>query len=282
MDVLRRVIEYRSRSTKFTIKPLFDLHIGSRLTDEDLLRQDIAAIKRDKTAYWIGGGDYCEFINVHDRRFRPGRLPGWMLDKIDAGWDDLARIQIDRVVEMLTPIREKCLALVKGNHESYIEQHYGYSPYYELCQALRVGNARRDRLDIGIEGFLQLTFRRRVGDEKASSWQMTIYLHHGYGGGRLPGGHALALGRLPTSYQADLYLMGHRHAIQILSQARLGVGTNGGVRQFDTIAALCGTYRAARAKGEEDYGEERGLPPHPVGSPTIIITPDRKRINIMQ
>ena len=69
--VLHRVIEYTSRGDVYRIVPLGDIHLGNAACDEALLQKTIEYIARTDRMYWIGMGDYSEFINIHDPRWDP-------------------------------------------------------------------------------------------------------------------------------------------------------------------------------------------------------------------
>jgi len=75
MPALRREWSDVKRGDRFSIIPLADIHIGNAATDEKLLASTVQRIKDDDAAYWVGLGDYCEFINRSDKRFSVfGRL----------------------------------------------------------------------------------------------------------------------------------------------------------------------------------------------------------------
>ena len=244
---------------------LFDLHLGNTLCDESLLDKTIARIANDEEAWWIGGGDYAEFITRKDPRFKESLLAPWVRGK-----DDIAKAQRDKVVEKLKPIAHKCLALLNGNHEESILQHCERDIYWRLVEEMG-----QDNIALGTQGFLNLVLTRNNSNDSRC---VTFYLHHGYGGGRYAGSKALALERLAASYDFDVALMGHVHSIQVLaSQLRLGSTTRGVPRIIERPlrGAFCGSFqRSYDPSGKvEQYSESKGYPPQATGSLYVEIEP---------
>jgi hypothetical protein len=194
--------------------------------------------------------------------------------------------QRDRFLSIVEPIADKCLGLIAGNHEHAALQWYDRDLYWELTTGVaRLAGVDPGVLALGVGGFLVLRFRR--GDEKqfGGSRQMTIFGHHGYGGGRLPGGHALTLGRALGDYEADLILMGHRHVQQVVTKT-LVKPAGGGVKVLHKYGVFCGSFlrayvKPANGRPVDTYPEHKGLPPSPVGTPTILVKPDVMKINVV-
>lgn len=282
MQTRTHVVYYPSRKTIFRLYYLTDLHIGAKACDERQLKRDIETIKNDPYALWIGGGDYVDGIcQAGDRRYRPSILARWAL-----GHDDVMKVERKHTVGLLSPIAKKCVGLLKGNHEWAAEKFYARDLYWEIV--LGVAEAAEkppEELAMGVEGFVRLLFRRGTPESYGGSWMMTIYCHHGFGGGRLPGGHALALGRVLGDYQCDLALMGHRHTEIALPKTVTGPrGRSAHIQK--RIAAFVPGYLNAYIKPSSDnqpldsYSAEIGLPPVPIGTREVKIRPSTGRYGI--
>lgn len=270
MKIIERVIEHSSRSDWLKIVPLFDLHVGNSACDEVLLKRTVDDIADDPLCWWIGGGDYCDFINRKDRRYRETSTASWLW-----GVNDIAERQIERLTDLLKPIKDKCLGLLKGNHEDSVLQHYERDVYSRLVD--RVKPDAGTPVMLGWQGFLRLKTRNLMSTGAvARSWMVTIYLHHGYGGGRMEGGDALALGRVFKNYDCDIALMGHRHKKISISQIQLSPGQRSKkVRERYQVAAFCGSFLRGYSE-DEVYPESKGLPPLPVGAIEIMLHPDKR------
>ena len=104
MRVVRREFFNIKRPDLFKIVPLGDVHIGAAACDEELFRSVVKGIAQDPDAYWIGMGDYCDWINVQDRRSNLGVLADWISvsDLVDLG-----SVQRERFCEIVSPIAHK-------------------------------------------------------------------------------------------------------------------------------------------------------------------------------
>lgn len=262
MRLVTHIVEHTSRSDSWLIKPLGDIHLGSINCDEALLDKDIQWIL-ENGAFWVGLGDYAEFISPKDMRFRPEDIAPWC-----RGEKDMAEAQLQRLVKKLEPIKHLCLGLCKGNHEDLVYDRYDNNVYGRLLHYLDVED-RRIRLDM--RGFIRLLFRRS-GRVRPSGKQFMIYVEHGYGGGRLEGAPALALGRLAKNFHAQLFLMGHRHRELSMVDERISVRGSKLVGEKLGLV-VCGTYLKTWEKDTEIYAERKMYPPKPTGTPLIEITP---------
>lgn len=291
MRALTAHVSHGSRSDVIRIKPFFDVHLGTRSCDEHRLDEDIAEVLADPNAYAVLGGDICEFIVRSDKRFRQSELAQWLQGPID----DIADAQIEYTLAKFRPLAAagKILAVLVGNHETQILKRYERDVFQEIVRGLRKGDRR---IGIGYEGFLVLYVQRKNSKkrpggmdghtDKSDSWRVVFYLHHGYGGGILEGGHALTLGRIFKSYNCDIALLGHRHVTAHLTNVQLEVSPGGTLRERHQVAAFCGSYRRSyrdddgRETDNTSYEEEKGLPPHVVGTPWVRLYPDKKLVKI--
>ena len=254
-------IDYKSRSDTFHLWNLTDFHIGHKETDEKALRATIAKIEADPFALWMGGGDYCEYISVGDPRFDGSELAPWI------GTSDLAnlaRVQSDRVIELLAPIVDKCLGLIGGNHGLRIHKYQQFDPLGYIAGKLQVPN-------LGWDGaFINLRFKRQGGSARAYK----LCLLHGWGGGRSAGSKTNKLRDGLVAFNADILFMGHHHwrarlamrawdctARSITTKTRIGIHGGG---------YLCGAGYAVR----------QGYAPAEIGSVCVDIVPDKNIISV--
>lgn len=274
MRVIERAIEYHSRSEVITITPLGDLHFGNAATDEQLIKRIVQQIAEDPSHFWLGGGDYCDFINRKDPRFRETAIASWL-----HGVNDLAGRQIQKTRDELEPIKDSCLGLLKGTHELSILKHSERDVYASLVDALKPSHDVPIRL--GVQGFVRLRLTCvSSGNVRYNTWTVVIYCHHGVGGGILEGGHALALGRLFKSYNCDIGLMWHRHRRHVIDQIQLQPAKRGNkIKERYQVAAFCGAFLKSYSE-DEVYAEEKHYPPQPVGPVQVILHPGTGKIAV--
>jgi hypothetical protein len=279
MEVVIRSIRHASRSDVIRVYPLGDTHIGSAACDEKAIEKIVARIAEDPNSYWIGMGDYCEFINRSDPRFDPRSLAKWIKVQDLA---DISKAQVDRFLKIIDPIKSKCLALAQGNHEHTIARYYERSVYHDILKPIR--NAVEepiDRLGLGFSGVVKLRVENGPKDRsvKSHSWVVNFFAHHGWGGGRLAGGKALKLERTLLWYDCEVILIGHWHSIEVVKRSPMGVTRNGKLFQKDRVALGTGTWLRGLKQGVETYAEQKGYPPNTIGCSWVELRPGTKEIN---
>lgn len=280
MHVISRTIHHASNHDRIKLYPLGDMHLGAAGCCEKMLAATIAEIAADPLAYWIGMGDYCDFINLSDPRFAAGALAPWvkLLDL-----QDLAAVQRDRFLDIIAPIADKCLTLVKGNHEDVIHKHFERAIYDEIVAGVKaLMTDPPDKLGLDYCGYLRLRLERGASETaKGHVWALDIFAHHGWGGGRLAGSKALKLERAAARFLADLTLIGHWHTLHTLVVRQLALNRRGTRlihRTCRTVAT--GHWLDGHAQDQTSYAERAGYPPSAPGCPVISLHPGSKTIRV--
>ena len=270
MNILRRHWLDVGRADKYSLYPLGDVHLGAAACDEKAFRAVVNRIAADERAYWVGLGDYCDFINVSDPRFSAGSLAPW-IKMADLG--DLARAQRDRFLEIVEPIAPRCLGLIEGNHELSIKRYYERDIYSDIvCGVKELGGFAADHsLALGYYGWLLLSFYR--APEKRRETLYKINLHHGFTGGRLAGAKALNMQRWLWTHDADLVIFGHSHNTGAQAEAVETITRGGHVSHITRRGCYGGTFLATNAEGGSTYSEVKGYFPLPVTQPMISLRP---------
>jgi len=271
MRTIIKRIEYSSRGDIFRIVPISDIHLGNIACDEKLLAQTVKSVADDPFSYWIGGGDYCEFIKRRDWRFDPTVEADWLFHK-----SDVASEQLKRAKDYLVPIKDKCLALVKGNHEDDIATRHEHDVYASLVEAI-APDGKQGKLDLGFSGFILLRFQRVQGEGSHTTWTLPFFVTHGWWGGRLYGNGALNLERVFGWVEAQLVLAGHDHKKRAFPISKLRPTRGGHVERVDGFCCSCCSF-LDMAK----YAEYKGYRPLPVGPLEIFVEPDKHLVKVVQ
>ena len=263
-----------SRSDTFRLVPIGDVHAGSRACDEAKFAAIVQSVKRDPRAYWIGLGDYCEFINVSDVRHDVQATADWITK---ADLVDISKAQRDWFLEHVRPIADKCLGLVEGNHERTIRRKYERDVYREIVATVKGWGGKRadERLGLGVYGWLLLRFKRNGGQQQPSA-VVRVNVHHGFVAGRLAGAKALNMQRWLWTHNADLVIFGHCHEMQAQRAAVEELDFRGNVRLHLRRGMYAGSFVKTVAEGPAVYTEERGYFPSPTGCPEAILRPGAK------
>lgn len=272
-----------SRTDDFIIIPLFDIHIGHRDCNEKALQRVIDFIAETPNAYWIGGGDYCDFVRVNDPRFQPEAYADWIQVK---HLGDVARAQRDRFLDLIEPIAGKCLGLLCGNHEETIHRYSERRIYDEIVMGVkeRAGLPPEHQLALGYSGFLWLDFALNAEGEKRQAVHSVVFdLHHGHVGGRLKGAKGLNLQREMWYSRADIMLRGHSHNTDVQSEAVIIPKRNG--PQLKMVwGGYAGCFLDSLSKNGVNYAERAKYPPVPLAGLEVHLVPRnteaRRRIKL--
>lgn len=274
MEVIERIIPYNYKD-KFTIYPLGCMHKGVVHCDEDLLEGTINEVRRDKFALWLGMGDYGDLIVPSDFKRWDGRiLAPWM----KGHEDHIGATQLDSVDEQLSPIWNKCIGLIEGNHDEYIRKYSHYNFMYEL---LKRANKKYEVPNGGAQSLIRLSFHRNNSNEVHD---FIIHARHGEGSARTSGARALAVLRLSQTFiNAHIVLMGHLHGQESPDIPQRLILKNGKIKSFETIACMTGAWLKAYMQGVPAcYLERWGTPPSTLGCPKIVIIPSQDKMILIK
>ena len=190
MKIVKRTLD--SNIKELRIIPLSDVHIGDKLTNLKLLKECLQRIKEEENTYTMINGDFCNTALKNS--------------KSDVYSDELTPMeQINKMLDLLEPIKEKILILANGNHEA------------RILKETNIDITRLVARQLGIEDryaeswwYLFLRFgEKEQGRKIPVSYQITGY--HGSGGGRKVGSKANRLEEMSQTVIADLYVMSHTH-----------------------------------------------------------------------
>lgn len=170
---------------------LGDLHIGDKHCDMKLVERLIDSVNNTPNLYAVLLGDLMNTA-----------ISG---SKSDSYSETMTpQEQLDTCVKLLTPIRDKILAIVPGNHEERITRQVGVDMSLELARLLNLGNIYQPESAI-----VFLKFGRNP--RTCAPITYSLYLNHGHGGGRRPGGKLNSLQDYALIVDSDCYIVGHTH-----------------------------------------------------------------------
>lgn len=267
MRCLAKTIEHDSRADVFRIVLLGDVHLGAAACDERLLQQTVDYIHNTPATFWIGIGDMVEAIPRQDKRYSEDVTAKWLHGK-----SAIIKYQRDRLTDILKPIGPRCLAYLIGNHELCIAEQHSSDVYLDVIEAIRATDDTDIRMDMA--GFLVLKFQRsHDGDRKGGTRTLTMWLHHGYGGGDLMGGSALKLERMSESYAADVYAMGHVHKRMVFPTVMTGATRAGTITARNCYHILTGSMLKTALPVGTTYSERFGKKPVALGAVELEFRP---------
>jgi hypothetical protein len=277
-----RYIDYASRRDMIRLWVIGDVHYGNRDCALKLFKSHLKQIAADPHAYWIGLGDYCDFISPKDRRFDPSTVGEMQIRDIGI----MGRKLVDDMACMFMPIADKCVGLGYGNHEfAYMRDNEQQDLHGYLCTSLGVPN-------LGYSFFANLVLSRvahraRIGVQTAQQstprgdrWAIRLFGHHGKGAAGTVGGKVNSLIRFMECNEADVYLCAHVH--EQLPIKRVTLGANAPCTELvdhETIGVITGSYLKSYGQGTHaGYFERSGGRPSYLGAAILEINPSHKTI----
>jgi predicted phosphodiesterase len=180
------------------IHTLADLHMGDTHCDWACIKEQIKAIAEKDNAFVILNGDLMNNATK--------------TSVSDSYSEEIPPMeQIQRCVDMFTPIKDKILAITTGNHELRTYNKEGI----DLTEVM----ARQMGLFDRFSAASVIIFVRFGDNVKHRKMVYTVYATHGRGGGRKEGAKAVRLADMASIVDADIYIHSHTHLPMIMKQA---------------------------------------------------------------
>lgn len=179
-----------------------DEHIGDEHSDILRLKQRIDHVANKENAYCILNGDiidYASRTSIGDIETREFNIMG----------------QIEKAVELFSPIKDKIICITNGNHENRSYKKEG-------IDISRMISAQMGLLDVysTSSAYIFLRFgspNKKHGNSK-KKMLYTIFCNHGSGGGRKEGAKAIRLADMGSICDADIYIHSHTHLPMVMKQ----------------------------------------------------------------
>lgn len=169
---------------KLNVLLLNDLHLGSPTANISLLEQCIKfALENEENTRILLNGDYIEGTlktskgEIHEQLYSP-------------------KIQADKVVEILYPVRHLIEGITEGNHDARVTKATSFDPAEIIAKDLGI---KEKYIDVrGVVGF---SFNRLY---------YSVEMHHGVGGGSTLAAVENAMKKLWKT-DSDVMYCGHWH-----------------------------------------------------------------------
>ena len=185
-----------------------DLHLGDKHTDYKLILSRIKEVQEKENAFCILNGD---LLNNATKT-----------SVSDSYAEEMPPMeQIQKATELFSPIKDKILAILTGNHESRTYQKEGI----DLTEIMAMQLKLQDKFSkTGSLLFIRFGEQSRGQKETSGTGKVrkmcyTIYTTHGRGGGRKEGAKAIRLADMASIVDADIYIHSHTHLPMIMKQA---------------------------------------------------------------
>lgn len=229
-----------------------DWHIGDKSCQKDMINKQIDCVREKENAFVILNGD---LLNNATKT-----------SVSDCYAEEMPPMEaIQHLVELLSPIKDKILMMLQGNHEARTYRTDGIDLSYLVASQL--GFADRYCREGGLL-FLRFghdTYRGR------KQWY-SIYATHGSGGGRKEGAKAIRLADMASIVDADIYIHSHTHLPMVMKQSFFRVCSSN-----STVSLTEKLFVNTDAKiGYGGYGQSYEFKPSSNSSPVIYLNGRKK------
>jgi len=268
MDALERIItledeEFRMKEEyRAKIIPFGDIHIGAAGVNKSYLKKTVDWIEKTPNTWAIGMGDYCDCIDIKDKRFDIKAVDKSFVKDLD----NLSLAQIEYMVDLLEPIKDKILVMIPGNHEDKLRTRYSVDVMKVLGQDLKVKVG-------GFETYMRLKFSRN----QFHATPVNFWLHHGWFAGRKIGGKVNQLVDVSTSRDADVWITGHSHDLWATSLEKQFLPLGGMTPiKVKKVFINSGTFMETNTMGGTSYSEQKAYPITKIGTARLDIYPNHR------
>ena len=229
-----------------------DEHIGDEHCDLARLKERIDYVATHDNAYCVLNGDILDYASrssisdIETRQFN-------IMEQIQKG------------VDLFSPIKDKILAITSGNHENRAYRKEGID--ISKLIAMQMGLEKKYS---PTSAFLFLRFGKDVKHNRPMCY--TVYLLHGSGGGRKEGAKAIRLADMASVCDADIYIHSHTHLPMIMKQGFFRVDT------ANSAVANCTKLFVNTASNLDygGYGEAQEFKPSSKDTPIIYLNGTKK------
>ena len=180
------------------IVPISDLHLGDYDCDLNMLKELLEVHGEDENSLFILNGDLMNnatktsVSDVYSQTITPMR-------------------QLEILVELFMPYRNKIIAILGGNHERRTYREDGIDLSKILARELGLEDRYSEDGALIFLRFGELNKKETNGSGNNRQICYTIYVTHGSGGGRSAGSKINALEQLCGIVDADVYIHSHTH-----------------------------------------------------------------------
>ena len=233
-----------------------DVHYGALEHMEKEWQNFIQTVLADPDLYLILGGD---LINNNTR------------SSVGSPWNDTVRPseQKKRMVEYLTPVKDRILCCVSGNHERRSMKDVDDDPTYDIMTKMDLEEVYRQNA-----AFMKLQLGQRPNEPNKGNATYTFAVTHGAGGGVYTGATVNRNERWGNTIEGlDCLIVGHTHKGTVSRPSKIVFDPyNNKVTLKEYLVVSCVAW--------QNYGEyalQKMLLPAMTAKPQILHLSDKEK-----
>ena len=231
-----------------------DEHIGDEHCDLPRLKNRIEYVKNNPYAFCVLNGDLID----NATKTSIGDTYSQVFNPME---------QLEKAVELFSPIKDKIIAITHGNHEARTYRKEGI----DLSRLLSAQLGLFDRYS-PTSALVFLRFGKSRNHSGESKQCYTIFMLHGSGGGRKEGAKAIRLADMASIIDTDIYIHSHTHLPMVMKQSFHRIDKqNSTVRLVEKLFV-----NTAANLNYGGYGEAQEFRPSSKTSPVIYLSGTKK------
>jgi predicted phosphodiesterase len=233
-----------------------DEHIGDDCCDLPRLKARIDYVAGNPNAYCIMNGDILDYAS----RTSIGDIEAREFNIME---------QLQKAVELFTPIKDKIIAITSGNHEGRSYRKEGFDIAKMIAMQLGLADKYAPAAAI-----LFIRFGKTGANNHNLPRLYTVFVNHGSGGGRKEGAKAIRLADMASIIDADVYIHSHTHLPMVMKQGFFRVNlTNSSVANVTKLFV-----NTAANLNYGGYGEAGEFKPNSKDTPVIYLSAAKKEM----
>ena len=192
-----------------------DWHIGDAFCKMDEVMEQINDVKNNLNSYIILNGDLMNnatktsVSDCYAEQITPMK-------------------QLERAVELLSPIKDKILLMTSGNHEDRTWRNDGVDLAGLIARELDIYDKYTKTSAV-----LFVSVGNGNPHDHNRQIKYSIYVNHGSGGGRKEGAKAIRLADMASIVDTDIYIHSHTHLPMLMRESYFRVN-----RGADTVSEV--------------------------------------------
>lgn len=238
--------------------PLADLHFEDHLHDTKQSQRWQKEVMAQDNRYVILNGDLLNIAlrnslgDLYKERYEPEEA-------------------IDKLVEFLSPFRDRILAIDEGNHEARLYKDSGHRVMRRVAAELGIKDCYSEGAFV-----LFISFGRSQGRD-SRRMIYSVYTRHGSGGGKKPGGKLNKLVDMAEVTDADVFIHSHTHWPMVTKRNFYRCDYRN--RKLTEIKQTFVNTNAFLEYG--GYGEEQGYSPANRDYPKIYLNGAEREVKVI-
>jgi hypothetical protein len=257
-------IPFKKYGEPINLIPFGDVHFGSKMFAKDKWEKFKKEVKALPNCWFIGIGDYFDAVRASERAaLKNIEEPESSISK---HLSESVMRELEDFYEEISFMKGRVIGLVGGNH-SYTFKADVTSDQV-LCQKL-------DCAFLGVKTLISLVLRD-VKQGGHHGHRLVMSIHHGTGGGGLPGGSVNKLYHDANNFDCDIVLQGHDHQRSATYHPRVGLSDSHRSPRAVTrniLMARTGNFLYGYIHGQRSYPCDKNMSPNNVGYIRILLTP---------